>query len=67
MFPKKTAGVTVPKTDARGFTGMVGKQSSKVSGKQGRHHHPLMAQLGATLAKGMRPGGFTKTKVTEEY
>jgi len=39
--------------DARKFTGIVGRQSAKISGKQGIHHHPQMAQLGEGLAGGM--------------
>jgi hypothetical protein len=39
--------------DASHFTGIVGRQSEKVSGKQGRHHHPLVGQLGAGMAGGM--------------
>jgi hypothetical protein len=42
--------------------GIVGRESKKVSGKQGMHHHPMMGQLGDNVAKGMKPGGFTGSK-----
>lgn len=32
---------------------MVGRQSKKVSGKQGIHHHPMESQLGEGLTGGM--------------
>jgi hypothetical protein len=39
-----------------GFVGMIGKQSKKVEGKQGIHHHPLMSKLGRNIEGGMKPG-----------
>lgn len=42
-----------PGRDARKFTGMVGRQSKKVGGKQGIHHHPMESQLGEGLTGGM--------------
>lgn len=39
--------------DKKSFVGIVGRQSKKVSGKQGIHHHPQMSQLGEGLANGL--------------
>lgn len=55
MKPKQPGGFA-PKADATKFTGVVGRQSSKKSGKQGMHHHQQMADLGNAVAKGMKPG-----------
>lgn len=46
--------------DPSKFVGQVGRESIKASGKQGMHHHPQMSQLGNAMAKGMKPGGFTR-------
>lgn len=47
---------------ANKFTGMVGRESKKASGKQGMHHHPQMSQLGNAVMGGLKPGGFAKPK-----
>jgi hypothetical protein len=66
MFPPKTKGsaptapIAIPKADAGSFRGIVGRQSKSATGHQGVHHHPMKAQLGNALAKGLKPGGFVK-------
>lgn len=40
----------------KGFTGIIGRESKKKSGKQGIHHHPMESQLGDGIAKGIQPG-----------
>lgn len=67
MSPKKSGWAAWraknPGSEPRKFTGMVGRQSSKVSGKQGMHHHPMMSELGLNVSGGMKPGGFHMPKM----
>lgn len=44
------------------FVGIVGRESKKVSGKQGMHHHPMMSELGENVSGGLKPGGAMKVK-----
>jgi hypothetical protein len=52
-----------PGSEPRKFTGMVGRQSKKVDGKQGMHHHPQMSQLGLNVSGGMKSINAFKPKM----
>lgn len=50
-FGNKHGGLRQP----TGFVGVVGRQSKKKAGKQGMHHHPMMAELGENVPGGLKP------------